>query len=79
MIQVTLVKVKMQEEKEYPKFMIIKPNYPNEGTIVFFLKKGEGLLVKGEGVHEGSIGEYLECWDWDVFTDYNQPITLQNE
>jgi hypothetical protein len=41
------------------------------GSIVFFTEPIKGLLIK-----EGS---WAECWDMEVFKDYNEAITIKNK
>lgn len=61
-----------QEPKPFPKLM-----RSVNGNVVLFYKNGEGVLI--EKVNSKRMeGEYITEWDMDNFTDYNQPITIQN-
>lgn len=74
MIQVTVGEQKTQSEKPFPKLM-----KHIDGTITFFKKPKEGthICAQGErnhvivGYHSASIG-------MNDYTDFNEPITLQN-
>ena len=74
-IKVTIGESKTQNEKPFPKLM--KSNY---GFIVLFYREKCGVLLDRGNCEKGSIGigDYNETWKMDIFTDYNEPITLQN-
>ena len=75
-INVTLGEVKTQELKKFPKLMI-----GLEGSIVLFFKSGKGTMLCDTNPQKPrliGIGEYYDGWDMGAFTDYNEPITLQN-
>jgi len=78
MIKVTLGEVKTQEEKPFPKLMISK----NTGRLVFFLSKYDGLqmntVTHPDTSEEYRSPHYSSSWVSSEFTDYNEPITLQN-
>lgn len=77
-INVTLGEAKTQEqEKDFPKFMIVSENVDNKGMIVLFKSKGVGTVIKGG--KSWRIGEYCDAFFMKHFTDYNEPITLQNK
>jgi hypothetical protein len=61
-----------QDEKPFPKIM-----KGELGSIVLFREPKKGtLIIPKDGF---PVGYYQEQWNMDVFTDYNQPITLQND
>jgi hypothetical protein len=72
MIKVTVGEQKTQSEKPFPKLMI-----STSDRIVFMVKFRHGFMLheKGEG---WGVGYYSESWAMEDFTDYNEPITLQN-
>ena len=61
-----------QDEKPFPKIM--KGEF---GSIVLFTEPKKGMLIFPNDSFP--VGYYNEKWDMDVFTDYNEPITLQND
>lgn len=71
MINVTIGESKTQEVK-YPKLMI-----SDLGRIVLFTNKRSGIVMYEKEYHYG-IGHLSESWNTEDFTDYNEPITLQN-
>ena len=76
MIKVTLGEVKTQEEKPFPKLMIGKYN-----CIILAIDEDEGhyygtLIYKGSS--DDTLGEFSYQWKKKYFSDYNDPITLQN-
>lgn len=75
MINVTIGESKTQSEKPFPKLM--KSDY---GFTVLFYKEKCGTLLDRGNCEMGSIeiGQYKETWKMEIFTDYNEPITLQN-
>ena len=75
MIKVTVGEQKTQSEKPFPKLM--KSIY---GFTVLFNNEKCGTLLDSGECEKGSmeIGEYKETWKMDLFTDYNELITLQN-
>lgn len=84
MVTVTVGEQKPQSEKPFPKLMICKDEQGS--TIVFMLtKNGVGNLVTS--THESwddrnerpqDCYETKNNWIISKFTDYNEPITLQN-
>lgn len=73
-INVKLGEVKPQE-KPFPKLM-----KGSEGTLVMFFKSGRGTVISiGKPNHLLVIGEYYPGFTMSEFTDYNEPITLQNQ
>ncbi len=79
MINVTIGESKTQE-KPFPKLMMVKmdlgKHYKNKGMIVYFKESKKGTVITN-GENWGD-GDYCECWAMESFTDYNEPITLQN-
>lgn len=74
MIKLTLGAEAPQTEKPFPKLMITK-----DGTLVFFYKSECGfLLTKNSKDTILNVGEYYDNWLMEKFTDYNEPITIQN-
>lgn len=71
MITVTTTEVK-QESKLFPKLM-----KSINGNIVLFHRPSFGVLII-QGTTMRIPGEYASYWDMDNFTDYNEPITIQN-
>ncbi len=61
-----------KEPKPFPKLM-----KSVNGNVVLFYKNGEGVLIE-KVTSERLAGEYTTEWDMDNFTDYNEPITIQN-
>lgn len=62
-----------QQEKPFPKLM----KSERSGAIVYFTKRGCGLVVV-ESENGGDFNSQPYGWDTAVFTDYNEPITIQN-
>jgi hypothetical protein len=77
MIKVTVGEQKTQSEKPFPKLMI---SYKHKSIILATSKSGNfikgTLLSAGSSVDE--FGEYFDQWSALKFTDFNEPITLQN-
>jgi hypothetical protein len=48
------------------------------GNIVLFTEPDFGTLIVASSTISKEIGYYHESWDTEVFTDYNEPITIQN-
>lgn len=74
MIKVTLGgEPNKNKAKEFPKLMI-----SDGGTVVRFSKEGGGVAIM---VDYKPVDNWYESYDWNmkVFTDYNEPITIQNE
>ena len=62
-----------QEPKPFPKLMISE-----NGNIVLFSEPDFGTLIVPSSTIGKEIGYWHESWDTEVFTDYNEPITIQN-
>ena len=73
MINVTLGEVKTQEEKPFPKLMINS----DRRIVVLMSESCVGTVVYSK-IETYQIGHYSEGWGMHNFTDYNEPITLQN-
>lgn len=84
--KVTIGESKTQEVKPFPKLMTYK--YPNNGAKILLLMKDSKNGVVLEKLEEGininmdALGNFWTIISDDsnigVFTDYNEPITLQN-
>jgi hypothetical protein len=61
-----------QQEKPFPKLMVSTKS----NIIVFMLSKGVGVSLSAKAPYE--FGYYTDEWASDNFTDYNEPITIQN-
>ena len=72
MINVTIGESKTQEKELFPKLMI-----SGLGRIVLFTSKRSGIVMYEKEYCFG-VGHFSECWANEDFTDYNEPITLQN-
>ena len=78
MIKVTLGKLKTQEEKPFPKLMKNK-----DGEIFFFVRRNYGLPLTdiSDGrwpYHDKDFADFSTVASKHEFTDYNEPVTLQN-
>jgi len=73
-VKVTTQRDAVQKEKPFPKLMIGK----DLDLIIFFIKNEKGVIMWAKPTH-CKISLYREDWDMDKFTDYNEPITLQND
>lgn len=62
-----------QEPKPFPKLM-----QSTLKRVVLFSKESCGVLMEGDETSFAKIGEYANCWGMESFTDYNEPITIQN-
>ena len=79
MINVTLGEVKTQEEKPFPKLMIsevgqifymVEVNPNRSDLLVGFQLHSNGFSIGGNG--------FSKRMSRSSFTDYNEPITIQN-
>ncbi len=77
-IKITTPDNQKQEPKPYPKLMELTTKGTGKGTIVFFTNDNSGIILKGVGCYELDNGDYDTKWDYKEFTDYNDPITIQN-
>lgn len=69
MIKVLLNKA--PKEKKFPKLMV------DNGLVVLFYEPCVGTCIN-PGKSANSIGSYRTDWYMLCFTDYNDPITIQN-
>ena len=70
MIKVTVGEQKTQEAKPFPKLMKSKT-----GRIVFMLSDSTGFQLNKSSNDDP---HFSRSWNIGDFTDYNEPITLQN-
>lgn len=77
MIKVTTGEQPKQESKPFPKLMILD-NDVNKGTVVLFSEENKGMVILGCGNYTGKEGLFTSTWNMKCFTDYNEPITIQN-
>lgn len=85
-VKVSIGESKTQEVKPFPKLMAFK--YPNSGTkLLLFMKDSKnGVVLKkleeGKSINLDAVGDFWTIksdeFNDGVFTDYNEPITLQN-
>jgi hypothetical protein len=73
-VNVTIGESKPQEEKPFPKIMM---SYTN-GLTVFFIDKGCGFVLNNPD-NSREVGYYSETFFMENFTDFNEPLTLQNK
>lgn len=77
-IKVTPGEAKTQTEKPFPKLMI---NH-KFGSIILASSETErhltGVMIIVGDASSDRVGEYSEIWKKWEFTDYNEPITIQN-
>ena len=73
MITVKTTTEKKQEPKPFPKLMISET-----GNIVLFSEPDFGTLIVPSHTIGKEVGFYHESWRAEEFTDYNEPITIQN-
>jgi len=74
MINVTLGEVKPQTEKPFPKLMS-----DSKGHIYYFTMEKIGVPLNDPDYPSEISHSNLKSWGMQFFTDYNEPITLQNE
>lgn len=65
---------KPQEEKPFPKLMISDAT----GGIFLFVNIDFALCLEKKGSSFWQQGEFSKVLDISCFTDYNEPITIQN-
>ena len=72
-IKVTIGEYKTQNQKPFPKLM-----QSSEGVIIVLMtEESSGVVINENRFYE--IGYKSSAWNMDVFYDYNEPITLQND
>jgi hypothetical protein len=64
------------QEKPFPKLMTC-----NDGVVYYFVRKNYGLPIANwdENLYEPFTSLDADGWDEEQLTDYNGPITLQND
>ena len=67
-VKVTTPQEAEQNEKPFPKLM----KHKKDDIIVFFIKDECGVRLN-------DYQQYYSNWTMSNFTDYNEPITLQND
>jgi hypothetical protein len=60
--------------KTFPKLMICDDN-----EVVLFRQPMQGVIVYSKSSKNGTVGHFSSSWDMQLFTDYNEPITIQND
>ena len=79
MIKVTIGESKTQEEKPFPKLMIATYGAKNDkGIVVLFVTRISGTVIITTNDSEKIVGGVYTTFLADSFTDYNEPITIQN-
>ena len=63
-----------QQEKPFPKLMISI----DQGRIVFFTEPSCGFQINTIFTHGDRSPHFSKSWFMRHFTDYNEPITIQN-
>jgi len=63
-----------QQEKPFPKLM-----KGEDELIVFFYAYEKGTVIQDPVNPEWKAGQYYDNWDMLGFSDYNEPITIQNK
>jgi hypothetical protein len=67
-----------QQEKPFPKLMTEK----GTGNLFFFYRPCLGLPLSTPDRIQGTdikhLGRWASSWQMEFFTDYNEPITIQN-
>jgi len=67
-----------QQEKPFPKLMVVaEKNLPDTGIIVLFEKESNGTVVYTPNDYR-VLGYSSDAFLMQCFTDYNEPITIQN-
>jgi hypothetical protein len=73
MINVTIGESKPQE-KPFPKLMTLKESK----AIFLFLNKTTCVCLGKGSVLNWEVGEYYDNANIDIYTDYNEAVTIQN-
>ena len=76
-IKVTTPETK-QDVKPFPKLMIAVNGISYNGTVVLFDSECRGVIVKGSGINTNDTGCFFNDFVMSDFTDYNEPLTIQN-
>ncbi len=72
MVQLTINTNQKSRSLPYPKLMVSE-----KGTIVLFESSETGVVLKGNDFYK--LGFYSQSFDMNVFSDFNEAITLQNQ
>jgi hypothetical protein len=75
MIKVTTNQNEILSAKPFPKLMINKLSK----TIVLFHSYKKGTVLSDVDINFYATGFYNDDWHMELFEDYNDTITLQNE
>jgi hypothetical protein len=70
-----------QQEKPFPKLMKCINGWA-KGSIVYFISESAGIRLTQSTEGDGSIPTCMEIvYNFPIsnFTDYNEPITIQNQ
>jgi hypothetical protein len=64
-----------QQEKPFPKLMTCK-----DSVVYYFIRESYGLPIANWDEKRWETFESMTAANWDMenFTDYNEPITIQN-
>lgn len=73
MINVTIGESKTQELKPFPKLM-----KHNDGTITYFSSMNNGVHIYARASMKEIIGVISHSISMDEYSDFKEPITLQN-
>lgn len=80
MIKVQIGESKTQEEKPFPKLMLCTDGWA-KGAVVLFFKPEVGVRLSKATEGDGSdpmFKELTTSFNMSKFTDFNEPITIQN-
>jgi hypothetical protein len=79
-VNVKIGESKPQNSKPYPKLMeaTSKAN-KDQGIIVLFETKGNGVVVMTVESSAKEVGYWSNAFIESCFTDFNEPLTLQNK
>lgn len=79
MIKVTVGEQKTQSNKPFPKLMIATEiGIPDKGIIVLFSSERNGVVVYTPNDYR-EVGYMSDSFLMKFFSDYNEPVTLQND
>lgn len=74
MINVKYCKIKPQDLKSFPKIMTSR----SQKGIYFFINETTFYCLDSGLSILWNVGDFCRSADIDAFTDYNEPITIQN-
>jgi hypothetical protein len=76
-VKITIGESKTQEVKPFPKLMTVNDSTNDDnGIVILFTEGGNGTVIKAAGKYH--IGYSSFSFYMEQFTDFNEPITLQN-